>query len=111
VKAFTKEDEEMAKYYRNKENIIFDRAFYGQFIYQTSGERQERRWLSLNELYQLEELVNLNKIPVVLVSAKPEVVTYLCSLDKNDSYYSEDIPQFSAGGIRKFLYCEGAFVP
>lgn len=72
----------------SNDNIIFDRACYGQFVYQTSEERKERGQLTLKELYDLEEIILKENIKVYYVYSDLDVCLHNCQKDSEDSYYT-----------------------
>lgn len=53
-------------------NIIADRSFWGQFVYQT----QEQRKLSTASLAELETMLQANGGKLILVTAPTEVITH-----------------------------------
>lgn len=55
-------------------NIIADRFCYGQFVYQTEEERQQKGWLTKEELYKLEVEMLAAGAKVIHVVADPEEI-------------------------------------
>lgn len=73
----------------SKENIIFDRFCYGQFIYQNKEERYKNMWLTLNQLSSLENIIN-HSCKVYYVYTDYETCLNNCRKDSEDSYYTID---------------------
>lgn len=80
---------------RSDENIIMDRSFIGQFIYNTAADRNSNGWLKNQELINLEDYINaLNAnslsgyyIHTIYVDAPDSTILYNCKKDSDDSYY------------------------
>ena len=72
------------------DNIIFDRFCYGQFVYQSSGDRKEKGWLELKDLVSLETLINSISCEVVYVKSDIDNCLYNCKRDSEDSYYTRE---------------------
>lgn len=74
----------------SEDNIIFDRAMYGQFVYQTKEERKERGQLTVEDLYYLEEFMRDYGVEVWYVHADLNTCLVNCKKDSEDSYYTLD---------------------
>lgn len=80
--------DEFIKILSTSKNIIFDRAMYGQFIYQTHNERKNNGWLSIASLLVLEKVVESRDYEVIYVSSNLEKCYENCKNDCQDSYYT-----------------------
>lgn len=82
------------KYFRelflSEKNIIFDRGPYGQFVYQTREEREERDQLTVKQLLILERIIKELGIDVWYVYADLNTCLINCLKDSEDSYYTLD---------------------
>jgi thymidylate kinase len=80
------------EYFRNiidsPENIAMSRAWYGQFCYQTSEERQSKGWLTYEELHNLEFLLSKKQYMLFNVVMDPKICLHLCKKDSNDKHYT-----------------------
>lgn len=78
--------------FTSEENIIFDRAMYGQFVYQTKEQRAEKGQFDDMLKLALFEYYVLKNVPVQIyyVSCDLEVCLYNCHKDSEDSYYTLD---------------------
>lgn len=74
----------------SERNIIFNRAFYGQFVYQTSEERKSKGWLSVDQLIDLERIIKEYGFKVVYVKSNIDNCLYNCKRDSEDSYYTRE---------------------
>lgn len=75
---------------QSPDNIIFDRAMYGQFVYQTREQRRDKHQLSTYDLFALEEVIRLVGAEVYYVYSDLDVCLYNCAKDIEDSYYTMD---------------------
>lgn len=71
---------------------VWDRGPYGQFVYQTSKEREDLKWMSVSDLHVLE---NNMKYPmfdtiVVYVTIDFDTCMYNCKIDSCDSHYTRE---------------------
>lgn len=69
-------------------NIIFNRAMYGQFIYQNREDRINRNWMTTSELLELEDIMNGTNIQVIYVKSDLNNCLFNSKLDNDDSYYT-----------------------
>lgn len=74
----------------SKDNIIFDRFCYGQFVYQSSEDRIKKDWLTVEELFKIERIIKDMNFKVVYVRSSIKNCLYNCKKDCEDSYYTED---------------------
>ena len=88
-------------YLSSPENMIFDRFYVGQYVYQTSKERKKKHWLSIGDLGYLETAIEFKNCELYYISTDPDLCYYNCMKDRDDSYYSRDYIKSLAD---KYLY-------
>lgn len=74
----------------DERNIIFDRFYVDQFVYQTSETRKEKDWLTLSDLVVVENKINQLGCKCMLVNTDLDLCLVNCLKDSNDSHYSLD---------------------
>lgn len=76
----------------DERNIIFDRFYVDQFVYQTTVDRKNLNWLSLLDLAVVEnKIISLgNKCKCMFVDTNLDLCLVNCLKDSNDSHYSLD---------------------
>lgn len=72
----------------SEDNIIFDRFYADQFVYQTSEIRKDNGWLSLLDLVVVENKINELGCNCILVDADLDICLVNCLKDTEDSHYS-----------------------
>ena len=70
------------------DNVILDRAMFGQFVYNTVEDRKNNNWLDMRRLQMLCEWMNEFHVNIIYVYADPEVCLYNCKKDSEDCYYT-----------------------
>lgn len=76
----------------SEENIILDRAMYGQFVYQTKEQRTERHQFEDMLKLALFEYYVMKNVPIQIyyVYCDLDVCLHNCQKDSEDSYYTLD---------------------
>ena len=86
----TNDFEGFLKLLASPNNIIFDRFYVGQYIYQTSKERKEKHWMTISDLAYLETVMSLNNCEFYYINTDLDICYQNCLKDRDDSYYSKD---------------------
>lgn len=90
-------------------NIIMDRSFIGQFVYNTLTDRVNNRWMSNRDLSNIEEHIDcLNTytniyVHIIYVDANDNAILYNCKNDADDSYYDLDYIKDIKSRYRSFM--------
>lgn len=71
-------------------NMIIDRGYLGQFIYQTEEERIANGWLTTKELYSIDRIASINKVVKIYVKADTDLCLYNCKHNGEDSHYTAE---------------------
>ena len=77
-------------------NIIFDRFYVGQFVYQTAKEREDKNWLSLSDLQIIESTIKgINTVSpgsVLTFYIKNDIskCLYNCRHNGKDGHYTRE---------------------
>lgn len=73
-------------------NIILDRSYVGQFVYNNDETRSHNKWLSLEDLQLIEETIivqqKLGVLKAVYVYSDTDVCLFNCRKDVEDNYYT-----------------------
>lgn len=72
----------------SEDNIIFDRFYADQFVYQTTEQRKDYNWLSLVDLYVVESNIIKNNHECILVDTDLNLCLMSCLKDSDDSLYN-----------------------
>jgi thymidylate kinase len=88
----TRETPNNFEYFRSiiasNDDILMSRAWYGQFVYQTSEERRDNGWLTYSQMHDLEYMLSKKQYMLFNVVTDPAVCLHMCRKDKNDSHYT-----------------------
>lgn len=75
----------------SEENLILDRAWIGQMIYQTEDERVSKGWLSNNKFNEIEELSNnMKDVIKIFVDTPVDTCLYNCHHNGEDGHYTKE---------------------
>lgn len=74
----------------SEKNVILDRSYVGQFVYNDYECREFNSWLSLKDLDVLEGMINNQNVKVVYVYSDIDKCLENCKKDKEDNYYTKD---------------------
>jgi len=70
------------------DNIIFDRFYIDQFVYQTAKERIENHWLTLSDLDIIENKVSADEHEIIFVDTDLNTCLLNCLKDSEDYNYN-----------------------
>lgn len=71
-------------------NLIIDRGYLGQFIYQTEEERIANGWLENSDLPVIDHIADLNRVVKFYVTADTDLCLYNCKHNGEDSHYTAE---------------------
>lgn len=93
----TKDTPNNFEYYKrillSNENLIVDRAWVGQFIYQSQRERSLKGWLSESDRLVIESSIyngNVSDVVCLYVTAPIDLCYEMCKQDPQDHHYTRD---------------------
>ena len=74
----------------SSENLIIDRGWIGQFVYQTAEERERNNWLNYIDLEYIECLSSRLGVIKLYVNTPTDVCLYNCLHNGEDGHYTEE---------------------